>query len=54
MGRYKTSNALLDAGVIPGIDLTFEAAMTKLMFLLHQTDNIDELKQRVMTPCWVK
>jgi L-asparaginase len=33
LGKYETSNGLLKAGVISGKDLTFEACVTKLMFL---------------------
>ena len=33
---YSTGRALLDAGVIPGADLTPEAALTKLQWLLSQ------------------
>lgn len=34
MGRYQTSRLLLEAGVIPGYDSTWEAMLTKLMVLL--------------------
>lgn len=34
MGRYATSSQLLENGVLGGADLTFEAALTKMMYLM--------------------
>ena len=43
-GKYETSSALKKIGVIGGNDLTFEAAVTKLMFLLGKNLSIQEIK----------
>lgn len=44
LGRYETSRYLLEAGVISGYDMTFEAAVTKMMFLLGQPLSTDDIK----------
>jgi L-asparaginase len=46
-GLYATGSALLAAGAIPGGDMTFEAALTKLMVLVnsHEPDDIRQLMQ---------
>lgn len=44
MGRYETSEQLARAGVISGHDITTEAAVTKLMFLLGQNLAPDKIK----------
>lgn len=44
MGQYETSLELLNAGIVSGKDMTVEAAITKLMFLLGQGLNTDEIK----------
>lgn len=47
MGRYATGLQLLQAGVVNGYDSTVESAVTKLMYLLAQELNSDELRARL-------
>ncbi len=49
-GRYETSKELLNVGVISGADMTTEAAITKLMFLLGQESSVDAIKEKLKVP----
>lgn len=45
MGQYETSSHLKSIGVISGEDITTEAAVTKLMYLLDKDLSAEEFKQ---------
>ncbi|MBQ5730264.1 MAG: type I asparaginase [Bacteroidaceae bacterium] len=45
MRLYETGLQLLDAGIISGRDMTVEAALTKMMFLLGQELPVDEVRK---------
>ena len=49
MGKYETSTALKEIGVISGKDITTEAAITKLMYLLTKDQTVD-FKERFESP----
>ena len=46
-GRYETSKTLLSLGVLSGGDITTEAAVTKLMFLLAHQDSLGDIKRNL-------
>ena len=47
LGRYETSRQLKDIGVANGYDMTYESAVTKMMFLLGQFDNPKDVKEHL-------
>ena len=44
-GRYQTSKRLEDIGVVSGKDMTTEAAVTKMMFLLGNETNLERIRE---------
>jgi L-asparaginase len=49
-GRYQTSKDLLRIGVLSGGDITTEAAITKMMFLLGNETSDAEIRRKLVTP----
>jgi len=50
MGRYETSYDMASTQVVSGYDLTTEAAITKLMFLLAQKGSYQDLLKKMRFP----
>lgn len=50
MERYETGVHLIDAGVISGHDMTLEALITKLMFLLGHDKSTEEVREYLKIP----
>lgn len=49
-GRYETSVYLNEIGVVGGRDISTEAALTKLMFLLGNEHDTEEIKRKLVIP----
>ena len=49
MGRYEVSMNLLKAGVLSGYDITTEALLTKMMYLLGEHDDNHDLVKKLLT-----
>ena len=47
LSKYATGVAMAEAGVISGYDMTAEAALTKLAYLLSQSLSVDEIKRQM-------
>jgi len=50
LGKYKTSEQLAEIGVLNGYDITTESALSKLMYLLAQVPDRNEVKRLFQLP----
>jgi L-asparaginase len=49
-GRYETSRHLAEIGILSGSDITTEAAVTKMMYVLGKDLPDDEIRRQLTTP----
>ncbi len=49
LGIYEVGEKALRAGIIPGYDMTSEAAVTKLMWVLGHAEKMEKIKRMMMT-----
>ncbi|KAJ5077082.1 60 kda lysophospholipase [Anaeramoeba ignava] len=49
LGQYSAGAQLIEVGCLPGLDLTSEAAFTKLCFLLGQDLTLNQVRQFLLT-----
>jgi len=49
-GSYQTSQDLVEIGILSGGDITTEAAITKMMFLLGSENDDEEIKRKLTVP----
>jgi L-asparaginase len=49
-GKYQSSLSLQEIGVLSGNDMTFEAAITKMMYVLGRYNNLEEQKKQLILP----
>jgi L-asparaginase len=49
-GRYRTSEDLEEIGVLSGNDMTIEAAVTKMMFLLAKENEVKLRREKLVVP----
>lgn len=50
LGQYETSKYLKEAGVISGFDMTFEAAVTKMMYLFGEDAGHEAIRKQLQEP----